>query len=99
VAALALLAAVAAAAQAPNPRGELLYSTYCAACHGAQMHWRDKKVATSWPTLLAQVRRWQMNVGVAWTEDDVVSVARYLNARFYRFPEPDGRQISLARPR
>src|SRR5574338_705145 len=32
-------------------RGELLYSTHCIACHSAQVHWREKKLATDWATL------------------------------------------------
>ncbi|MEK7738201.1 MAG: cytochrome c, partial [Pseudomonadota bacterium] len=39
-------------------RGELLYSTHCIACHDAQVHWRDKKLARNWISLLAEVRHW-----------------------------------------
>ena len=76
----------------PTPsdaRGELLYSTHCVSCHSAQVHWRDKKLATDWPSLRAQVRRWQSNIGMSWTEDDIVAVARYLNVRYYRFAAQD----------
>jgi mono/diheme cytochrome c family protein len=34
-----------------EPRGELLYSTYCIGCHTAQIHWRDKTLATDWTIL------------------------------------------------
>ncbi len=27
-------------------RGELLYTAHCIACHNAQIHWRNKKLAT-----------------------------------------------------
>src|SRR6266496_3531074 len=56
------------AGQAPRtdePRGELLYSTYCNGCHTTQFHWRDKKLATDWTSLTHQVRRWQSNAGLA----------------------------------
>ncbi len=82
-------------AQTPS-RGELLYSTHCVACHTAQMHWRDKKLATDWATLEAQVRRWQTEAKLAWTEDDIADVTRYLNQVFYRFVEA---RRSSARPR
>lgn len=70
-----------------TPRGELLYSTYCIACHSDQIHWRDKKIAKDWVGLNAQVRRWQGVAGLTWNDRDIVKVARYLNARYYRYPE------------
>jgi hypothetical protein len=72
-------------------RGELLYSTHCSSCHTAQVHWRDKKLATDWPSLRAQVLRWESNIGMNWTDDDIVAVARYLNEHYYRFPAADPR--------
>ena len=69
-------------------RGELLYSTHCIACHTTQMHWRDKKQATDWNSLKAQVRAWQATARLEWSEDDVAEVARHLNERFYRFAQP-----------
>ncbi len=79
--------ALAPPAQAQS-RGELLYSTHCIACHTTQMHWRDKKQATDWNSLKAQVRTWQATARLEWSEDDVAEVARYLNERFYRFVQP-----------
>jgi len=69
-------------------RGELLYSTHCIGCHNAQLHWRDKKAATNWGSLKAEVERWQKTTGLGWRGEDVTEVARYLNALYYRFPEP-----------
>ncbi len=51
------------------------------------MHWRAGRSATDWPTLKAQVRRWQGVASLEWTEDDIVSVARYLNDTIYRFEQ------------
>ena len=70
-------------------RGELLYSTHCIACHSAQIHWRDKKVATNWTTLKEVVGRWQRTSGLGWNEEDVAAVARYLHTQYYHFPSPD----------
>lgn len=86
-ASLCLVAAFAAQAQIPS-RGELLYSTHCVACHSTQMHWRQKKLATTWDTLKAQVQRWQGVAGLDWSEAEVEEVARYLNETIYRYPEP-----------
>lgn len=81
-------------AQTPPPpagtapsRGQMLYETHCIACHTAQVHWRDNKLATDWGSLKAQVRRWQASNGQGWNEADIVEVARYLNDTFYRYPQ------------
>ena len=71
-------------------RGELLYSTHCIACHSAEVHWRDKKLATDWESLRQQVRRWQANAGLGWSDEEINDVARYLNQRHYGFPMPRG---------
>ena len=79
-----LVASTVASAQ---DRGELLYSTHCGACHTAQMHWRANRSATDWPSLKAEVRRWQAVAFLAWTDDDVLAVARYLSDSIYHFEQ------------
>jgi mono/diheme cytochrome c family protein len=79
-------------------RGELLYSTHCIECHTSQMHWRDKKLATDWDSLKAQVQRWQASATLGWNEQDVVEVTRYLNDTFYRFPRNSGSRSAAASP-
>jgi mono/diheme cytochrome c family protein len=77
-------------------RGELLYSTHCIACHSTQLHWRDRKLASNWASLKAEVERWQKTSGLGWREEDVTDVARYLNTLYYRFPEPEPNGASTA---
>ena len=84
---LGIPAAANAQPKGDTPRGELLYTTHCIACHNAQIHWRDKKIAKDWTGLKTQVRRWQGLQGLVWSNDDVAEVARYLNARYYHYPE------------
>jgi len=87
---LVWLASHAIASAQPNravSRGELLYSTHCIACHTAKVHWRDKKLAKDWVSLNAQVRRWQGNAELKWSDDDIAEVARYLNASHYHYHE------------
>ena len=89
-ASLVATALAIAAEPTPNPdrsRGELLYTTHCVSCHTAQIHWRDKRLAKDWTSLKAQVRRWQSNVGLNWNDDDIVEVARRLNALYYHYPQ------------
>lgn len=99
---LAVLAASCAAAVAQplaSPtRGELLYTTNCISCHTTEVHWRAGKKATDWSTLKAQVRRWQDNAGLKWSDADIEEVARYLNESIYRYPQTT-KQLSLATPR
>jgi len=68
-------------------RGELLYSTHCLACHSAQVHWRDKRLAKDRAGVQAQVRRWTGVVKAGWSDQDINEVARYLNERYYRYPD------------
>lgn len=70
-------------------RGESLYETHCIACHSAQVHWREQKLATDWNSLQAQVRRWERFLGLKWNVDDVLAVSRYLNTLHYHYPAPD----------
>jgi mono/diheme cytochrome c family protein len=92
-AAALLVAAAAASAQPPSApsRGQLLYATHCIACHSTQLHWRDQRQARDWDSLKAQVRRWQGNAGLGWSEDDVNEVARHLNDTIYRFAQTSDR--------
>jgi mono/diheme cytochrome c family protein len=82
------IAAAVAQAMPDPPRGELLYSTHCIACHTTQIHWRDKKLAKDYPSLVAEVGRWQKLAGLGWNDDDISAVAHHLNTLFYRYPVP-----------
>lgn len=85
--AAAAWSALAQAPKAPSqPRGQLLYATYCNSCHTTQVHWRDKRLAKDWEGLGKEVRRWQGNIGLGWSDDDIREVMIYLNQRHYKFP-------------
>jgi len=88
---LAAWCATAAQAQpgaVPTTRGQLLYANHCIECHTQQMHWRENKLARDWPSLRAQVVRWQATAKLNWTDEDIDEVARHLNETFYQFPRP-----------
>lgn len=72
-------------------RGALLYTTHCVACHTTQMHWRDERQARDWDSLQFQVRRWQGNTGLQWTDADITEVSRYLNDTIYQYPQTANR--------
>lgn len=79
-----------AAAQQPDAlRGQLLYSTHCVECHTTQMHWRAQRRVNDWSSLRAQVRRWQGEARLQWTEQDIDAVATHLNESIYHLPRPE----------
>lgn len=99
LAVLAVCCAAAGAKPVGSPtRGELLYTTNCISCHTTEVHWREGKKATDWSSLKAQVRRWQGNAGLNWSDADIEEVARHLNETIYRYPQTT-KQLSLATPR
>lgn len=78
-------------ATADDGRGKLLYETHCIACHTTQMHWRAKRQASDWGSLLAQVTRWQAEARLGWTPADIEAVAHHLNETIYHHPRPQQR--------
>jgi mono/diheme cytochrome c family protein len=89
----AACAALAAAAQLPAPsRGALLYDTHCIACHTKEVHWRERKLASDWESLVAETRRWQRNIGLGWSDEEIDDVVRHLNSTIYRFPDQAPKQ-------
>jgi mono/diheme cytochrome c family protein len=96
---IALAAGTTAAQAEPaasQTRGELLYSNHCVECHTSQMHWRDRRQARDWPSLRAQVQRWQAAANLQWNEADVTEVARYLDNTIYHFAPEEQRVGSVA---
>jgi hypothetical protein len=79
----------------PASKGELLYTTHCVTCHTTQMHWREERKASDWDSLKAEVRRWQGNAGLAWSDEDITEVARHLNDTIYKYPQT-GNRLSQA---
>ena len=78
-------------------RGSLLYETHCITCHTTQIHWRNDRLAYDWDSLKVQVRRWQDNAGLQWSESDITEVSRYLNETIYRHPTPADRVRLVSR--
>lgn len=78
-------------------RGELLYNTHCVACHNAEVHWRNQRLATDWKSLNVQVRRWQSAIQLNWDDADIASTASYLNSLYYLFPEKQERLLGQRR--
>jgi hypothetical protein len=70
-------------------RGELLYSTFCIACHSDKVHWREKMLVSDWTSLRFEIDRWQSTSNLGWGHGDIDEVARYLNTLYYHYPTPN----------
>ena len=77
-----------ARAQEP-PRGQLLHDTYCVFCHDSRVYTREDRVARDYREIYAQVRRWQQNVGLKWSDADIEKVSNYIASKYYKLPCPD----------
>ena len=101
IAFLAFSAVSHAQTGADPARGKLLYDARCSACHESSVHDRKARKAGSLSALRAQVQRWSVEVGGAWSADEIDDVTQYLNLRYYHFPCPQSvckaDQASLAR--
>jgi len=82
----ATLATVAVAADVD--RGRALYEANCGECHSTAAHNRTSHVAADFDSIRAWIRRWNQNLALQWTEEDVADVAIYLNTTYYRYPCP-----------
>ena len=78
-------------------RGELLYTTHCSACHASEIHWCKQKLAMDWNSLVDQVHKWQASIGQNWSDDEIMDVARYLNALYYDFQIPERKSYSRSK--
>ncbi|MEY3788095.1 MAG: hypothetical protein RIQ94_786 [Pseudomonadota bacterium] len=68
------------------PRGAMLYENHCIACHTQQIHWREKKQAYDWKSLLTQVDNWQRFSKLNWGKNDIEEVSHHLNIIYYHYP-------------
>lgn len=87
--------ALMGASASAQTRGELLYETHCIACHTTQVHWRDRRLATDWNSLQAQVVRWQAAGALNWSDEDIAAVTQHLNDRFYGFKSSSSPPVVL----
>jgi hypothetical protein len=71
---------------AEAPRGQLLYENHCRACHSSTAHIRSDRKVQSRQDLEAQIRRWAGQLQLPWNDEDVASVLRFLDDRYYHLP-------------
>lgn len=86
--AIALLLSTPLAYAADPQRGQQLFETTCTSCHEDNAFTREQRLAQDYATLVAQVQRWENNLGLHWSAEDITDVTRYLNNTYYGFACP-----------
>jgi len=76
-------------------RGRQLYENHCRACHTAEVHGRDKRIALGVSDLRAIVDRWQRNQKLNWGAQEIEDVVQYLGTTQYFFIGHGGAQTGV----
>jgi hypothetical protein len=79
---LALSGTGVAVAQTP---ARTMHDTYCIVCHDTKVYTRENRIATDYSSLRAEVNRWQSNISLRWSDEDIDAVTRLLAERYYGF--------------
>ena len=82
---LTVFALCALPALADVGRGSALYENHCGECHSARLHDREQRVPTNLAELRWQVDRWQKELKLQWSDEDIDDVVAFLNATKYKF--------------
>lgn len=81
-----LTVALGSTAQAGDSAlGMKLHQANCVSCHGTEVYTRENRMIGSMDSLVTQVNRCNVNLGVGWFDDEVEAVAAYLSENYYRF--------------
>ena len=64
------------------------HDTYCIACHDTSVYTRDERLAGDYDALREQVDRWQSNISLSWSDEEIDRMASWLAKRYYRMHCP-----------
>ena len=73
---------------AANPAQEA-HDTYCIVCHDTSVYTRAERLARDYDTLREQVNRWQSNISLGWSKQEIDRMTNWLAENYYRIPCPD----------
>jgi hypothetical protein len=65
------------------------HDTYCIACHDTSVYTRSERLAGDYDALREQVDRWQSNISLNWSTEEIDQMAPWLAKHYYQFPCPD----------
>lgn len=84
--AAATLVAAPATAQMPDPaRGRALYENHCIACHTAQIHSRQGRIAVTREEVREIADHWRRQQNLPWSAQDTEDVVEFLGRTRYKF--------------
>ena len=86
IVAAGLAAASSVSAQTPI---QTTHDTYCIMCHDTQVYTRESRLARDYENVRAQVDRWQANVSLKWSDQEIDAMATWLATRYYGLSCPD----------
>ena len=64
------------------------HDTYCIACHDTSVYTRDERLAGDYDASRAQVDRWQSNISLSWSKEEIDRMASWLAKHYYRMRCP-----------
>jgi hypothetical protein len=65
------------------------HDTYCIACHDTSVYTRDDRLARDYDALREQVDRWQSNISLSWSTEEIDRMASWLAKHYYQIPCPN----------
>ncbi len=65
--------------------GKTLYETHCIRCHGSEVFQRADRLVNTEKQLIERIKQCELSNELAWFEEEVNDVARYLAEQFYQF--------------
>lgn len=78
----------AISAEAAEP-AQVTHDTYCIACHDTNVYTRDDRLANDFDAVREEVDRWQTNISLGWSSEEIDEMAAWLARRYYRVHCPD----------
>ena len=75
---------------AEDDPAQTLHDTYCIMCHDSQVYTREGRTAHDYDSLRAEVQRWQGNVSLNWSDEQIDMVSAWLARRHYKMHCPHG---------
>ena len=65
------------------------HDTYCIACHDTSVYTRHDRLAGDFDTVREQVDRWQGNISLGWSSEEIDEMSAWLAKRYYRVHCPN----------
>jgi hypothetical protein len=64
------------------------HDTYCIVCHDTSVYTRSDRLARDYDSLREQVFRWQSNIALGWSDEEIDRMTNWLAKNYYRMRCP-----------